>query len=150
MITQDKDVQVAIGSKLKGNESDRTLKEWLTNLNVHVRYVHTKYMLIDPLSEDPITITGSANFSNASTKNNDENMLIDRGDTRLADCYLSEFMRLFNHFYFRDVVNRMSAEPDTDQHSSTYLKSDNSWTVPYYQANSVKCKKRLLFRGSDS
>jgi hypothetical protein len=31
-------------------------------------------------------------------------MLIIRGDTRVADIYLGEFMRLFNHFYFRFVA----------------------------------------------
>ena len=39
-------------------------------------YVHTKFMLIDPLSEDPVVITGSANFSKNSLVNNDENMLL--------------------------------------------------------------------------
>jgi phosphatidylserine/phosphatidylglycerophosphate/cardiolipin synthase-like enzyme len=61
------------------------LEEALTDLNKHVRYVHTKYMLSDPLGADPIVISGSANFSEASTTQNDENMLVVRGDTRLAD-----------------------------------------------------------------
>ena len=61
-------------------------------------------------------ITGSANFSNASTKNNDENMLVIRGDTRVADLYLTEFMRLFMHFYFRTIVNGIGpAESDPEQ-----------------------------------
>jgi len=97
---------IAVGNHL----SDSVLEDWiqktfvdeeLTGLNGHVRYVHTKYMLVDPLSDDPIVVTGSANFSNASTKNNDENMLIIRGDTRVADIYLGEFMRLYTHYRFR-------------------------------------------------
>ena len=40
----------------------------------HVAYVHTKFLLIDPLSEAPTVVTGSANFSMASTTNNDENV----------------------------------------------------------------------------
>ena len=48
------------------------------------------------LSDDPIVVTGSANFSEASTNDNDENMLIIRGDERVADIYFTEFNRLFN------------------------------------------------------
>ena len=44
-------------------------------LNAHVHYVHSKFMLVDPLGDDPIVVTGSANFSDASTRANDENML---------------------------------------------------------------------------
>ena len=62
----------------------------------YVKWVHTKFMLVDPLSDDPIVITGSANFSGASIKTNHENMLVIRGDTRVADIYLGEFMRQFS------------------------------------------------------
>lgn len=59
-------------------------------------------MLVDPLSDDPIVITGSANFSKASTDSNDENMLLICGNTRVADIYLGEYMRLWNHYAFRE------------------------------------------------
>ena len=36
---------------------------------------------MDPLSKDPIVVTDSADFSDASTRANDEKMLIIRGDT---------------------------------------------------------------------
>jgi phosphatidylserine/phosphatidylglycerophosphate/cardiolipin synthase-like enzyme len=39
-----------------------------------VFFVHTKFLLIDPLSDDPLVCTGSANFSGASLTANDENM----------------------------------------------------------------------------
>jgi phosphatidylserine/phosphatidylglycerophosphate/cardiolipin synthase-like enzyme len=47
-------------------------------LNHHVSYIHSKFQLMDPLSADPIVVTGSANFSAASTNDNDENMLVIR------------------------------------------------------------------------
>jgi phosphatidylserine/phosphatidylglycerophosphate/cardiolipin synthase-like enzyme len=58
---------------------------------------------MDPLGSDPIVVTGSANFSKASTTDNDENMLLIRGNKRVADIYFTEFNRLFNHYYFRAV-----------------------------------------------
>jgi hypothetical protein len=152
--TEDEDMEklrswkfnrIAIGNVLGENLFEQWLKEMLTGFNEHVKYVHTKYMLLDPLSDDPLIIVGSANFSDASTTKNDENMLLIRGDTRVADIYLTEFMRLFMHFYFRTIVNGIGpAESDPD---AGFLKDNDSWLVPYYQNNTPKCKERLYFAG---
>ena len=34
-------------------------------IGVNVNWVHTKFMLIDPLGTKPVTLTGSANWSEA-------------------------------------------------------------------------------------
>lgn len=94
----------AIGNLISTNKFDGWVKESLTNLNRNVNYVHNKFMLIDPLGEKPVVVAGSANFSNASTIANDENMLIICGNKRVADIYLGEFMRLFSHFSFRESL----------------------------------------------
>ena len=135
--------RIAIGNVLEENLFEHWLKEQVTGFNTHVKFIHTKYMLIDPLSIDPLIITGSANFSDASTRKNDENMLVIRGDTRVADIYLTEFMRLFMHFYFRTIVNGIGpAELDPE---AGYLNDDDSWIYPYYQADTPKYKERLYF-----
>jgi hypothetical protein len=64
-------------------------------------------MLIDPLGTDPIVITGSANFSEASTRDNDENMLILCGNKRVAEICLGEFIRLYHHYAFREWISRL-------------------------------------------
>jgi hypothetical protein len=96
----------AIGSMIDkyNNHFDGWVTERLTGFNVHVKYIHNKFLLADPLGDDPIVVAGSANFSNASTTDNDENMLIVRGDKRVADIYLGEYMRLFSHFSFRESL----------------------------------------------
>ena len=145
---RDNENLVAVGSHLTENVLERWVRtnfgqEELTGTNKHVKYIHTKYMLIDPLGEDPIVITGSANFSNASTRNNDENMLIIRGDKRVADIYLGEFMRLYTHYRFRAFAaeaRRLGRPP-----KKLYLAEDNSWTEPYYDESRIKMKERLLF-----
>jgi hypothetical protein len=102
----------AIGNFIRTNKFDGWVMEKLTGLNTNVRYVHNKFMLIDPIGNDPIVVTGSANFSDASTTNNDENMLIIRGNKRVADIYLGEFMRLFSHYSFRESLTwRKADEP---------------------------------------
>ena len=101
LLKRDRDNVFAVGARVK-DAIGGWAEESLTGLNGHVQYIHTKFMLLDPLTWDPVVITGSANFSPPSTTENDENMLVIRGSTRVADIYLTEFMRLFNHFEFRD------------------------------------------------
>ena len=149
--SQVKNNKVALGSVLSKDISeaigDSHLHKWLgeksTNLNVHVRYLHTKYTLVDPLSDNPLVISGSANFSKASIKNNDENMLAIFDNKRVADIFISEFMRLFNHFYFRYVV---SMTIDKKAKKSPYLKSNDRWVKKYFRRDSVHKAERELFR----
>jgi len=148
IVSRDRNNRIAIGGTLDQTEGElhRWLAERLTGLNVHVRFVHTKYMLIDPLGDAPTVISGSANFSDASTRRNDENMLIIRGNSRVADIYLGEFMRLFNHFYFRHVVRRQQRYGAGRARKSAYLVPDDSWCRPYYREGSTLERQRLLFR----
>ena len=144
VISRDKDNRFAVGSVFGETTLGRWMAEKLTGLNEHVKYIHTKYMLIDPLSDDPLLITGSANFSDASTRENDENMLVIRGESRVADIYLGEFMRLFNHFYFRHLTD--PAEGDEAVSGAGHLTSNDKWREDYYR-DGPKQKQRVYFAG---
>ena len=73
--------------------------------------MHNKLLIIDPLGEHPVIVVGSANLSEPSIDANDENMLVIKGINyrREMDIYLTEFIRLFDHFNFREWLN--SSEP---------------------------------------
>jgi len=113
-------------------------------LNQHVSYVHSKFMLVDPLGEDPIVVTGSANFSEASTTENDENMLLIRGDRRAADIYLTEFNRIFNHYYFRSITEISGPESDSALADSLFLAETDAWQEKY-AAGRLKAKRLALY-----
>lgn len=125
-------------------------------LNQHVSYIHSKFLLMDPLSDDPIVVTGSANFSAASTNDNDENMLVIRGDRRVADIYFTEFNRLFNHYYFRSVTEatkrRLAAEgsgappADPNAEASLFLAEDDAWLAKY-QPGRFRAKRVAMLAG---
>ncbi len=128
----------AIGDFIRTNEIDGWVKERLTGLNSHVRYVHNKFMLIDPLTDDPIVVGGSGNFSDASIRRNDENMVITRGNTRVADIYLGEFMRLFSHHAFRESLEwRDPGDPPKP------LRTDDWWRD--YYGNTPRSTRRKFF-----
>lgn len=141
----DHDVKVAIGSFLRTAILDRWTKERLTGLNRRVRYTHTKFLLIDPLGKDPLVVTGSGNFSDPSVDENDENMLVIQGDQRVADIYLGEFMRIFNHFYFRFLFQKLHSAAEDDK-KAAFLSPNSTWTARYYNKTTPSYRQRLLFR----
>jgi phosphatidylserine/phosphatidylglycerophosphate/cardiolipin synthase-like enzyme len=108
-----------------------------------VFFVHTKFLLIDPLSDDPLVCSGSANFSSGSLLQNDENMLLVRGNTRVADIYMTEFDRIFRHFYFRDIANEL-ADKGNDA-TAIFLDETDKWTDRYFAPGHQKTNRRLMF-----
>jgi phosphatidylserine/phosphatidylglycerophosphate/cardiolipin synthase-like enzyme len=132
----------AVAAPAAGGDASMTLAEALTGLNDHVNYLHTKYLLVDPLGPDPLVVSGSANFSRASTISNDENMLICRGDRRLADIFLSEFMRLFRHFEGR---NRRNALAPAARAQAEFLAEDAGWSDAAFTAGTPDFAERQLF-----
>ena len=139
----DPDVQVAVGAAFDAEAPPGWRRELLNTISGHVRYVHTKFLLVDPLGADPLVVTGSANFSDASTTENDENMLLIRGDTRVADIYLGEFMRLWRHHRFRSIVRR--PDPAGGPERPNYLAPDDRWARPFFDPAHVKFKRRRSF-----
>jgi phosphatidylserine/phosphatidylglycerophosphate/cardiolipin synthase-like enzyme len=132
----------AVGEFIRTNALDGWVKERLSGLNKNVQFVHNKFMLVDPLSDDPIVVAGSANFSAASTTTNDENMLITRGNQRVADIYLGEFMRLYSHHAFRESLQfRDKKQPPKP------LRTDAWWRG--YFGNTERSTRRKYFARSD-
>ena len=118
-------------------------------LNQHVAYIHSKFLLMDPLGDDPIVVTGSANFSTASTNDNDENMLVIRGDTRVADIYFTEFNRLFNHYYFRSVAESLKKSGHAlSTGDSLFLDETDGW-LQKYKPKTFRSKRLSLYEGMD-
>ena len=146
-------VVLAIGNRIVTNSFDR----WLAELSkivatVNVPWVHTKYMLVDPLGAAPTVVTGSANFSVASTETNDENMIVIRGDKRIADIYFGEFLRLYSHYAFREAVkNYMDKKKNAsaDDWKPQYLIDDDGWMTAYFDPAdaSARCLRRTYFAG---
>ena len=147
-------VVVAIGNRIKTNAFDR----WLAEIDriipkLHVYWIHTKYMLIDPLSAEPIVVSGSANFSTASTDTNDENMLVIKGDKRIADIYLGEYMRLFSHYSFRESVKRALENKKLghpEEWTPQYLDPTDGWMSDYFDKTGKQPERyhrRVYFSG---
>ncbi|AMK76032.1 MULTISPECIES: phospholipase D-like domain-containing protein [Methylomonas] len=119
----------------------RLLAESKHHAGVHV---HTKILLVDPLSENPLVVTGSANFSTNSCKFNDENQLFIVGDTAVADVYLGEFMRMFDHYYFRDYVSWIAKQQKTDPKAG-FLDATDQWALRFFDGGEREAARLAFF-----
>jgi len=144
-IDQARNTVIAVGSKLEMGDLENFLGERLTGFNKN-RYIHTKFMLVDPLGDDPVTTTGTANFSGPSQYANDENMVVIRGDTRVADIYFGEFMRIFDHLYSRYIVSKMK-KAGTNDPNAGFLKTNAKAWVPQHFTQGRKALRRRYFMG---
>lgn len=156
MLERDRDTRIALGAALNRDAialglNGHRLDEWFRReehfrKQGHIFYIHTKIMLIDTLTDDPLVFTGSANFSPGSLLSNDENMLLIRGDTRVADIYTVEFMRMFNHLYFRHIAQLLARRGRNDPGRAVFLDPTDAWVDRHFQDESYHGRRRVLFR----
>jgi len=146
-IGRDRDVLFAAGGRFTDGALANFLAEASNPLNRN-RYIHTKVMLVDPLGDDPIVVTGSANFSRPSQRINDENMLVIRGDTRVADIYAGEFFRIFDHHYARYIVKKLQGLDRSDPNAGYLKETTKAWLPGHFDERSHKSKRRRYFAGS--
>lgn len=144
-ITRRGNTVVASGAKLEDDDLETFLGESLTGFNRN-RYIHDKFILIDPLGDDPVVVTGTANFSRPSQVSNDENMLVIRGNKRVADIYFGEFMRIFDHLYSRYIVSKLRASGRSNPDAGYLRENPTIWQAPHFKPG-PKEKRRRYFMG---
>ncbi|MDP1952585.1 MAG: phospholipase, partial [Betaproteobacteria bacterium] len=81
------------------------------------------------------------NLSVPASNGNDENYLIMRGDTDLADRYGLEILRFYEHYRFRYYAKKLELKEVKP------LEIDDSWADNYYAAGHIKELSRLRFAG---
>lgn len=64
-------------------------------------HIHHKFIVVDGETANPTIFVGSANMSNNSVHNNDENLLEITGSKQLGQAYVAEFLRLYDHYRAR-------------------------------------------------
>ena len=132
--------------------------------------IHAKTIVVDPWGDDPKVLIGSANFSKASCKDNDENAMLISGDKRLAAIIATEFMRMYDHYKSRFYIAKFDDENKASNKAikkenkarkaqgrdllplkqmNKHLKSDESWSRTAFDPKSPshKFRDRIVFAG---
>ncbi len=103
--------------------------------------VHTKAVVTDFTTDTPTIISGSHNLSASASNGNDENYLIIRGKTDLADRYGLELLRFYEHYRFRYFAKKLALKQVSP------LAADDRWTNDYYVEGDLRQLSRLRFAG---
>jgi len=85
--------------------------------------IHSKVLVIDPFSKDPVVITGSHNFSGTASTKNDENFIIIKGDRELAEAYAVNIMGAYAHYRWRAFLSETNRPFNG-------LQDDDKWQAP--------------------
>ena len=109
--------------------------------------IHTKLIVVDFTSDAPTVISGSHNFSKPTSEGNDENFLVIRGNVEVADAYGCELMRLYDRYRFR--FREEEARKAGKKSRRLRLRTDSSWTKPYFKKGPLPMSDRIFFAGSD-
>jgi len=102
-------------------------------------HIHHKFIIIDGDTDQPTIFTGSANLSNNSTHKNDENLLEITGSPALAQTYLAEFMRIYEHYRARALWN--IAHPGAEKPSKAKAKLPPASAKRIDQTFTLKTKR---------
>jgi phosphatidylserine/phosphatidylglycerophosphate/cardiolipin synthase-like enzyme len=146
---------------MTGTNADRTaeftaaamlpegLEGWLKEQHVKGQtgniLIHTKCIVVDFTSNQPIVISGSHNFSLNASQANDENYEIVRDDTEFADTFGCEIMRIFDQYRYRYVQAKMAK---LKHPKPPLLTADDSWTKEYFDPSTLKYADRMIFSGA--
>ncbi|MEQ1549168.1 MAG: phospholipase D-like domain-containing protein [Chakrabartia sp.] len=105
--------------------------------------IHIKMIAVDPWGDNPRVLFGSANFSEGSCKDNDENAFLS-SDPRLTAILTTEFLRMFDHYKSRAFINQIHNNGAEDS-----LSEDGSWMTTSFNpaSRSHKFRDRLVFMG---
>jgi len=104
--------------------------------------IHDKIVVIDPFSENCAVITGSHNLGYRASYNNDENMLIIRGDRKLAEAYATHVMDIYDHYRWRFMLQQ--------KHAAAWngLATDDSWQDKYFYSESASARELKFWMGA--
>ena len=108
--------------------------------------IHHKFIVIDAETDSPVVYTGSANMSGNSVFKNDENLLEITGSPRLARIYLSEFMRLYEHYRARARFIAFKLSGAAPANAGFALRPNRSWANRHYTPGTpeFKARERML------
>jgi phosphatidylserine/phosphatidylglycerophosphate/cardiolipin synthase-like enzyme len=106
-------------------------------------HIHHKFIVIDGDTDAPTIFTGSANLSKNSTNFNDENLLEITGSPALAQTYLAEFMRLYEHYRARAIWNEGTGKTRGAASAFTLKTTRDGWVRDAYKPGTAEALARV-------
>jgi phosphatidylserine/phosphatidylglycerophosphate/cardiolipin synthase-like enzyme len=111
-------------------------------LKLGTAIVHDKVIVIDPLSENCVIATGSHNLGYKASYENDENLVIIRGNQTLAEAYAVHILDVYDHYRYRawQIKNKLEGKPVFSGHIDT----DDNWLARYVHGSKADISQYFL------
>jgi len=110
--------------------------------------VHHKFVICGFNRDDAVVYCGSSNLNDGGEEKNGDNLL-EIHDKDIATVFAIEGLGLVDHFNF---LNRYAdgGQPAASPQAAAvaaewFLSTTDRWTLPYFDADDLKCVDRLLF-----
>jgi hypothetical protein len=104
--------------------------------------IHDKIVVIDPFLDECVVITGSHNLGYRASYNNDENLLIIRGNRQLAAAYAAHVMDVYDHYRWRFMLQSKGTS------AWTGLASDDKWQDKYFKTGTASMRELSFWMGA--
>jgi phosphatidylserine/phosphatidylglycerophosphate/cardiolipin synthase-like enzyme len=119
--------------------------------------IHHKFVVCGFNTADAVVYCGSSNLVTSGEQNNGDNLLTIR-DSEVATVFAIEALGLVDHFQFMDRMSRKAATPEplnklpaSKQQAAAkahwYLSTSDAWAAPYFVADDLHARDRVLFAG---
>jgi len=102
-------------------------------LSVGKAIIHDKILLVDPLSDAGVLVVGSHNLGFKASYENDENLLIIRGNRPLAEAYMVHVLDVYEHYRYRALLRDMKDKGKPFDGGG--LATDDGWLAHHLAAD---------------
>lgn len=106
---------------------------WQDELKPKMVTIHSKVVVIDPFSDNPIVMTGSHNDGQKASKCNDDNLNFIIGNKSLAQQYAVNILSVYDHFHWRYAL----AQNNAGSKGYQGLSNDPNWMKSYLNTNNM-------------
>lgn len=118
-------------------------KELLKTPGAHA-IIHDKVIVIDPMSDDCVVVTGSHNLGYRASYNNDENLVIIQGNKALAQAYATHVMDIYDHYRWRFALQKQKTKVFNG------LDATTKWQQKYFDVTNRAHQESLFWTGQSA
>jgi len=101
--------------------------------------IHSKLIVIDPFSKNPVVITGSNNFGEKASKSNDDNLNIIKGNSAMSIGFALGLFGIYKHYRWRFYrgsagEKKWNGLQKTDEWQSYYITGDGKKELKFWSS----------------
>jgi phosphatidylserine/phosphatidylglycerophosphate/cardiolipin synthase-like enzyme len=105
--------------------------------------IHDKVLVVDPFSSRCAVVTGSHNLGFKASYSNDENMVIIRGNPRIAEAFAAHVLDVVNHYKWRYKLQQLAGKGRL-QDAWQDLEDDDRWQDKYFNTGFLESRDRFV------